>query len=51
MVELSLEQAQHEVAGALEGGSGAFGLEEINAADAEVDDESDGEHYDEEDCM
>lgn len=54
VVELSLDQAQHEVAGALEGGSGAFGLEEIDdsvAADGEGDDESDGEHYDEEDCM
>ena len=53
IVEISLEQAVREVAGALDGGNGGFGLEEIDGAvgDEGVEDESDGEEYNEEDLM
>ena len=52
IVEISLEQAAREVAGALDGGNGVFGLEEIDGAVGieGVEDESDGEEYDE-NCM
>ncbi len=53
IVEISLEQAVREVAGALDGGNGGFGLEEIDGVvGAEgVEDESDGEEYDENSMM
>ena len=49
---LSLEQAAREVAGALDGGNVVFGLEEIDedVYGEGVEDESDGEEYDE-NCM
>jgi hypothetical protein len=53
IAEISLEQAAREVAGALDGDNGVFGLEEIDGAvgDEGVEDESDGEEYNEDDLM